>query len=240
MPIWRALQEIVLPEEPPHQLLHALWDGLDVSGTWRRATESAVSLAICHAMLRSRPPVPGQPQPSGPVRAARGGQPTVLAPTTVRLYGGQRGAGIREEWDEQRIAAAVEAKLSRRVKRRGGGYPEGSFCPVRWDPAPTEVLTERAAYMSWHAVLVAMAMALRGRLDTIAILEPGALAAPWADDQEAGKVSSLYDRQLPLPYRIESRAEATQRRLAGARRVRPRHGPVRTIRPVERPQRNSA
>lgn len=241
MTIWRTVQrleghryvdgqlvDIGLPADAPAALMHGLWAGLDAAAAWARARETAIGLALVHARMRSRPDVPDLPAPAGPILGSDHGRPVVLAPGTVRVYGARRRGGAPEQWDERRVVNAIETKLARKVRRRGTVYPYGSYCPLAWSPGPEEVLRERAVYMAWHAVLCALALALRGVLATIAVLAPGAPAAPWAGDVEAGRVadSRIFSGQRDLPYRIESRAEATQRRASGLRRSRPRHGPT--------------
>ena len=154
------------------------------------------------------------------------GKVRVLAPSVVRLYGPSRRDARQEQWTESRLLPDEPKRLAKRVTAiRAGLYPEGAFCELIWSPRPGDMLEERAKWIAWRRAMDVLAAEFADTLPSIAVTPLEAPMAPWENHWAR---SRMFARQRDLPYQVETRAEATARRLAGERRPRPKHGPVRT------------
>lgn len=154
------------------------------------------------------------------------GKVRILAPSVVRLYGPRRRDARQEQWNETRHLPAEPKRLAKGVRAiRAGLYPEGAYCEIVWSPRPVDILEERARWIAWRRAMDTLAKTLADRLPSMTVVPLEAPMAPW---EEHWALTRMFDRQRDLPYRVETRAEATERRLAGERRPRPTHGPVRT------------
>lgn len=94
----------------------------------------------------------------------------------------------RPDWQE-------EASMPRPVKAARGTHPmivgqcraknfytTGSFCPIKWEPSPIEVIQSRGDYVVWHDSLIRLAATLE--LESFIPLPPSAPATPWSGPAE--------------------------------------------------------
>ena len=122
------------------------------------------------------------------------------------------------------------------VAPSGSHYPEGAYCPLQYDQNPTSILGERAEYLAWWAGLNAIAEDLCGKLDTIAVLPPGAAQKPWLGEGDRAKPPRIFQDLSARVYQQDQVTAAAHRAL-GQRRVSParRGAPATPIarRPVQ-------
>lgn len=234
-----AIQEAVLRLEVSPATHPALKFGIEMMPVSSAAAMSAAVAAardlvwMC-AWSREWPPLSEYDAETGCWRLPEprrslgpNGKVRILAPGVVRLYGPRRRNERQEQWNESRLLPAEPRRLAKGVRAiRAGLYPDGAFCELVWSPRPADMLEERAKWIAWRRAMDALAETLADTLASIAVTPLEAPMAPW----EAGwSRTRMFSRQRDLPYRVETRAEATARRLAGERRPRPTHGPVRTV-----------
>lgn len=86
-------------------------------------------------------------------------------------------------------------------------YTTGSYCPLRWDPSPIDVVLARADYRVWHEALSELARTLTlARFD---ILPFTASPAPWIEQETKRRVHAQPPiRSRPFPLK-------PQRKLTG-------------------------
>ena len=99
-------------------------------------------------------------------------------------------------------------------------YSTGSYCPLRWEPPIISIAEARAEYVVWHDALLALARALKGKLERFHVTGPEASPNPWhVPDPEHTVLPSRHNssgKPLPLSY-PRPRAQRSQSRKLSAR-----------------------
>lgn len=185
-----------------------LADPQDERDAMRKAFRSIDALVVRAARLRhrpfwrSRPTISRVNQPNG--------RPLVLR------WEDQ----IRQLYNGDVTIEALEQVLVPVAPTRKDHYPDGSYCPLRFEQNTRTILEERAEYLAWWVALNAMAEDLFGELETIAVLPPSAAQKPWLGETDLGKPPRIFADLTARVYHGD-RATAAAHRALGQRRVTP-------------------
>ncbi|WP_131116655.1 hypothetical protein [Lichenihabitans psoromatis] len=128
-------------------------------------------------------------------------------------------------WETQFVPVWPEGELAQDVlvpvAPSGQHYPQGAYCPLKYDQEPKSILEERAEYLAWWAGLNALAGDLFEVLESIAVLPPSAAQKPWLGETDAGKPPRIFADLSARMYRKDDRETAAAHRALGMRRLSP-------------------
>jgi hypothetical protein len=180
---------------------------MDVAAIVAHASTMMVGLVANHARLRSRPLViTDMPRPCR-VMAPYSAHPLVVRDDMVASKFDRLGDGRGAD-----VLYLAQVPVSAFTSRGKPGWPIGSYCPLRWEPKPEEIVRDRAEYAVWRAALEVLAGELAGMLASIAVLAPSAPWRPWAGETDLGKPPALFEGLRREPHRRGDRALQRARR----------------------------
>ena len=179
---------------------------IDAVAALRKKARGIDSLVLVHGRQCDRPRLCGEaPNPSP--RKAKNGKPGVWRLENLAMPTFDDHAEISHQHEVAMTA----------LKRRDQ-YPVGRYCVLEWDPAPQEIVDERAEYWAWRAGLVWLAEALAGRLEKRAVLPPRAAERPWMGESDAAPLRDLFGPGADRIYGADEAATLNAERGVARRR----------------------
>jgi hypothetical protein len=183
------------------------------------AADLAALVTVNDIRARLRPPpedpwsaVQVRPAPDGrgiSSKVKRHGPRDVLMVNTVNLAALVTTHAVkrsRPDWRTEQMRCvptlAERSALSKIIGKCKGKnlYTTGSYCPLRWEPSPVDVVLARSDYLMWHQALVALSESLK--LTQHIALPPAANRAPWVEGEiSAALFTQPPDRSSPLPLK---------------------------------------
>lgn len=75
-------------------------------------------------------------------------------------------------------------------------YSIGAYCPLKYEPTPLSIVSNRAEYVAWHQGLTKLAETLQ--LAKFVVLPPKASITPWLDEDESDQQHTVMS-VMPTP-----------------------------------------
>lgn len=149
-------------------LLGSTYEPLAGRGYFEEALPKAANLVTVHARLGTIPDLSDHPMPVAVRHPANGTIPIKRAVTRT----GKTCSGGEVSYADQE-----EVRMARK-SGRGGFYPQGSYCEVKYFPDWDQVVQERAEYLVWWLALEWLSINLE-HLERISVMPPDLPQRPW-------------------------------------------------------------
>lgn len=176
--------------------------GLDDVAAMTRSMGELVNIAQVFARLGHRPTFAKSPEP------------TAVVGKTGKVLAFRIRSEMRAGSDGIMRAHLIEEQVTAQGKDR---YPTGAYCAIEWDN-PKVILRERADYAAWWAGLDLLAHELRGKLETISVLDIAAPQRPWAGEVEIAAPRRVLDAPASRARLREQQENFLVRRILDHRR----------------------
>lgn len=176
--------------------------GLDDVAAMTRSMGDLVNIVQVFARLGHRPTFAKSPEP------------TAVVGKTGKVLAFRVRSEMRADRDGFMRAHSIEEQVAAVGKDR---YPAGAYCAIEWDD-PKVILRERADYAAWWAGLDLLAHELRGKLETIAVLDIAAPQRPWAGEVEIAAPRRVLDAPASRARLREEQENFLVRRILAHRR----------------------
>ena len=176
--------------------------GLDDVAAMTRSMGELVNIVQVHARLGHQPTFAKSPEPSAVI--GKTGKVQVFRMRTEQRADRE---GILRTYPLEEPVTAV-------AKDR---YPTGAYCAIEWD-CPKAILRERADYAAWWAGLDLLAHELRGKLETISVLDIAAPQRPWAGEVAIATPRRVLDNPASRKALREANENYLVRRILDHRR----------------------